>query len=128
MTNINNMPIDLSADSKIVQDTLKQAGIVEGKNGGEPQPVGSSKKIITPKTNPAPEPLKSKEYKVQLDPAQQARLEREAFASNHSDAEHLQSIVDEKLSTGVGAPFVTSANWMGSKVTAPSNTKPEVRK
>ena len=121
MSNVN-LPIDLSANSKIVQDTMKQAGIEPGKNGGQPVPVGTSKKIVTPKVTPAPEPLKDKVYKVKITVQQEARLTREAYAQKLTNTEHLQNIINDKLNTGIGAPFVNGAGWMDAKkVKGPTN-------
>ena len=121
------MPIDLSADSLVVKQAVEQAGIKPGKNGGATKPVGSSKKIHLPKTEePLPPEPKGKTYKVELTVQQEARLCREAFANSVTNSEHLQNIVDEKLTSDIGAPFISSASFMGDKVKGPSNKKLQV--
>ena len=126
MNNPNTMNIDLSANSLVVQEAVKQAGLKEGKNGGPAEPVGSSKKVHLPKTNPLPPEPKTKTYKVSISVAQEARLTREAYAKGVSNTEHLQSIIDSKLESDIGRPFVEGATFMGGRVMGPSNTKLQV--
>ena len=115
----------LTANDPVVVAAMKDAGIEPHKNGGPAKPVGSSKKIIKPKTNTVAAPAKKKKLTVELSAEQEARLIREA-ANRQMDAKsYLQSICDKALSGSIGKAFVTSPGFNGKpavKVTAPTNS------
>lgn len=113
----------LTANDPVVVQAMKEAGIEPARNGGPAKPVGSSKKIIKPKTNTDSAPaLKKKKLTVELTAPQEARLLREAANRQMQPREYLQQLVDEQLSEKIGRAYVTAASTFGPRVTGPSNS------
>ena len=99
---------------------IEQLGLQPLKNGQQPVEQGSRQKVVEPTPQP---PVIEKKKKVQLTltTSQEMRCAREANVLNISVKDYLQQIVDEKLGTGIGAPLIAGASFMGKKVTAPTN-------
>ena len=107
------MKTDLAIDDPIVVAELKK------------KQIGANKKNETslPETN-QPEPIQAKLKKVyvELSAQQEARLIREADSRQMTARQFLQELVNERLTTNVGAAFITGPSYAkGPKVTGPSN-------
>ena len=103
----------LSIDDPIVLEELKKKSI--GAN--------ADNKTVLPEIN-QPEPIqaKLKKISVELTAPQEARLIREADSRQMTARQFLQELVNERLTTNVGAAFITGPSYAkGPKVTGPSN-------
>ena len=117
----------LTADNPVVIQAMKEAGIEPHQNGKPAKPVGSSKKVVLPKTSEAPAPISTKKKKltVELDTAQEMRLLREASNRQMSAKDYLQEIVADALSGSVGRAYITGPSFEGNngkKIKAPTNS------
>ena len=103
-----------------VQAAIAQLGLTPGKNGEKAIPAGSKQKVVEP--TPQPKPLKKKKMSIELDAIQEARLIREANIVGLTVKEYLQNLIDEKLKADIGRKLIGGAKFMGTKVTAPTNS------
>ncbi len=105
---------DLAIDDPIVVAELKKKQIATNKEN----------KTTLPEIN-TPEPIqaKLKKISVELTAPQEARLIREADSRQMSAKQFLQELVNERLTTNVGAAFISGPSYAkGPKVTGPSNS------
>jgi hypothetical protein len=104
---------DLQIDDPIVVAELKKKQIA----------VNKENKTVLPEIN-EPEPIKAKLKKVyvELTAPQEARLIRESDSRQMTARQFLQELVNERLTTNVGAAFISGPSFAkGPRVTAPSN-------
>ena len=103
----------LQIDDPLVVEELRKKQIA----------VNKENKTVLPEVN-EPEPIqpKLKKISVELTAPQEARLIREADSRQMSAKQFLQELVNERLTTNVGAAFISGPSYAkGPKVTGPTN-------
>ncbi|MGI9555982.1 MAG: hypothetical protein ACR2M9_03895 [Cyanophyceae cyanobacterium] len=104
---------DLAIDDPIVVAELQKKQIA----------VNKKNETVLPETN-QPEPIQArlKKISIELTAPQEARLIREADSRQMTAKQFLQELVNERLTTNVGAAFITGPSYAkGPRVTGPTN-------
>ena len=107
------MKTELAIDDPLVINELKKKQIAANKEN----------KTVLPETNePEPIQIKLKKISIELTAPQEARLIREADSRQMTAKQFLQELVNERLTTNVGAAFITGPSYArGPKVVGPTN-------